>query len=333
MNRCSKCESEYPLDVHPACPSRDVSESELGSVSPEQGEAPRPSISVISMATPVSTKKANHLRSAGNLSDHEQSFATTSDVDGFFLVADSDSTMVLGTGATANLVCFCWLRPRNRILQRRGSQKVSTYPSSARFRFGNGRLGEVRRPADISAGIPVRKGEITVFVLDADIPTLLRKGALEVLEGQPDYTRGISTLRKQRVGIFPKEINMGRLILSVVDFGADPPRYGGRPEVSASFVGRPFTNKRPNLPDGGMRVPRAEDGSDERGRDGCVPVGPKEITMKLHVNQGNTSAQQLIRVLRDSNMGNMHLIAYINEVLTQRAAFRSLPRFVLGGGI
>ena len=194
--------------------------------------------------------------------------------------------MVLETGATANLVCFCWLRPRNRILQGRGSKEVSSYPPSARFRFGDDRLGEVRRPADISAGIPIRKGEFTVFVLDADIPTLLRKGALEVLEGQLDYTRGISTLHKQRAGITPKENNMGRLILSAVGFGADPPRYSECPEVSASFVGWPFTNKRPNLPDGGMRVPRAEDGSDERGRDGRAPVGPKKIIIKLHVKWG-----------------------------------------------
>ena len=215
---------------------------------PEQGKAPTPSLSVISTATPVSTRKANHLGSAGNLSDHEQSSATTLDVGGFFLVADSDSTMVLETGATANLVHFCWLRPRNRILQRRGSQKVLTYPPSARFRFGNGRLGEVRHPAGISAGIPVRKGEFTVFVLDAGIPTLLRKGALEILEGQPDYTRGISTLHKQRVSIIPKENNMGRLILIVVDFGAGPPRYRECPEVQRRLLNGPLRTNVPIYP-------------------------------------------------------------------------------------
>ena len=44
----------------------------------------------------------------------------------------------------------------------------------ARFRLGDGRLGEVRRAADTPAGFAGRRGKFTAFALEADIPALLR---------------------------------------------------------------------------------------------------------------------------------------------------------------
>ena len=61
------------------------------------------------------------------------------------------------------------------------------YPSSARFKFGDGRIGEVNREADIKVGIAGHKGAFTAFALDAEIPSLLRKGALEALGAQLDF--------------------------------------------------------------------------------------------------------------------------------------------------
>ena len=62
-----------------------------------------------------------------------------------------------------------------------GLPRVSTYPAQARFEFGDGRMGDVRFAANITVGIAGAEGNFTAFVLDADIPASLRKGALEAL--------------------------------------------------------------------------------------------------------------------------------------------------------
>ena len=51
------------------------------------------------------------------------------------------SVAVLETRATANIVCFGRLGRHNRILERRGIPRVTTYPSKVKFRFGDGSLG------------------------------------------------------------------------------------------------------------------------------------------------------------------------------------------------
>ena len=71
----------------------------------------------------------------------------------------------LEIGATANLLRFSWLARHNRILERRGVRRVTTYPSWARFRFGGWRLGAVRHAADIPVGIAGNKGMFTAFAL------------------------------------------------------------------------------------------------------------------------------------------------------------------------
>ena len=96
----------------------------------------------------------------------------------------NDSVVVLDTGATANLVCFRWLGHHNTLLEQQGLPRVPTYPAQARFKFGDGRTGDVCFAADITVGIAGAKGTFTAFVLDADIPALLCKGALEALAGQ-----------------------------------------------------------------------------------------------------------------------------------------------------
>ena len=93
----------------------------------------------------------------------EQSFATTLDAVGLFLVSDEDSVVVLDTGATASPVCFRWLERQNRILEGRGRQKVLTYPSSASLRLHDGSLGEVRHAADNPADTSEKEGKLTAF--------------------------------------------------------------------------------------------------------------------------------------------------------------------------
>ena len=57
----------------------------------------------------------------------------------------------------------------------------------ARFKFGGGRLGEVRCAADTKVGMVGRRGALAAFVLKADAPALLRQGAIEALGGQTDF--------------------------------------------------------------------------------------------------------------------------------------------------
>ena len=237
-----------------------------------------------------------------------------------FRASDSDSLVVVGTGATANLVCLCWPARRNRTLGRERYRKVSTYPSSARLRFGDGRLDEVRQTADIPAGIAESAGKFTPFALDAGFPALLRKDAWGVLGGEPDLPCDLSTFREQGMSISLRESWMGHYILSAVDFREDPSRKVIGPAVSAPRFEWAFTNKRPNLPEGGLNPPYAEDGLYQfeprtlgDAMDGC-PSDPKETIMKFHTNWGYTSEQQVERVLVYSGRDNMHLPTYVDEV-------------------
>ena len=68
-------------------------------------------------------------------------------------------------------------------------EKVHLYPSAARFQFGDGRIGEVQYAANVTVGIAGRKGTFTAFAMDAEIPALLRKGALEALGAQLDFAK------------------------------------------------------------------------------------------------------------------------------------------------
>ena len=87
-------------------------------------------------------------------------------------------------------------------------------------------MGGVCHAADITVGIAGSKGTFTAFVLDADIPALLRKGALEALAGQLDFARNALTLGSRGVEI-PLQVNdAGHYILSVANFHETPARYG-----------------------------------------------------------------------------------------------------------
>ena len=113
-----------------------------------------------------------HVNSEKAGSECEQAPSTTLDAGGLFLVSKEDSAGALDTGAAANLVCFRWLERRNQLLERRGYQRGTTYPSEARYHVVDGRLGELPQAADILARISGDHGKITAFLLDADTPAL-----------------------------------------------------------------------------------------------------------------------------------------------------------------
>ena len=150
----------------------------------------------MSMATPAFPQKAESAGGSETGSKCEQPFVTSVGSGDTFMVSQEDSVVVLGAGSTANLVCFSWLAPRNRILERRGIPRVAAYPPQARFRFGDGRFGEVRRAVDILAGIAGNKGAPAAFAPEGGIPALLRQGAIEAFVGLLDFLRGPLNLHR-----------------------------------------------------------------------------------------------------------------------------------------
>ena len=112
--------------------------------------------------------------------------------------------VVQETGAMTNLVCVKLLGRHNSILGRWGVPGAGPYPARARFKFGDGRPGEVRVAEGIPAEIAGGRGKWTAFGQQADAPAVMRKGALGALGGKVDSSRHASPLNKQRVNIPPK---------------------------------------------------------------------------------------------------------------------------------
>ena len=151
---------------------------------------------------------------------------------------------MLDTGATANLVCFSWIARQNRALARRGIPRV---------RFVGGYRSEVCRAAYIPVGVAGNWGMLVAFVTGAEIPALLRKGAMEAPGWRLDFLRGPLTLRRQGVQIPLRMNRVGRDILSAVDSRGDPSgRAPKRPEAAASFFR--LVQKFPDLSDGGLHL-------------------------------------------------------------------------------
>ena len=163
------------------------------------------------------------------------------------MVSNPDSVVVFDAGATANLICFKWLDNRHLFLQNLGFPKVMPYSTSARLKFGGGRVGEVRHAADIKVGIAWRKIAFATFVLDADIPALMRKGALEALGGRLSFERGILSIRTHGLNVPPGANAMGHYVQCVLEFGKGPPRLKRGPALAASYFEWSFSEKRPDL--------------------------------------------------------------------------------------
>ena len=227
----------------------------------------------------------------------ENSFSTTIDLGGEFAVSPASSVVVLDTGATANLVCKSWLANHNLFLERRGMGKVRLYPSAARFKFGDGKIGEVRFAANIVVGIAGCKGTFTAFVTDAEIPALLCKGALEALGAQLDFANDTMWLGRHGICV-PLGLNaMGHYVMSEAEFDTGRPKRTRDPSFPASYFEWSLMDKRPDLSDGGLHLPLKESGllrfatpkkfvactaATHREAQDEGAADPKEIIMKLH---------------------------------------------------
>ena len=107
--------------------------------------------------------------------------------------------------------------------------------------------------------------------------------------------------------------------------------------------------KRPNLPNGGLRLSHAEDGLSQFDPPRTLPArksvalgdevdsrlsGPKDNIMKLHANWGHAPAQQLNGVLVDSDRELMGSINVAEESPQQRevcCAYDKAPRRPIAG--
>ena len=187
-------------------------------------------------------------------------FATTPEMGRQFVCVHGDCVVALDAGATANLLCCERFGNRNSHLQKRGTPQVSTYPKKAHFEFGDGRIGEVHYAADLKVGIAGRRGACAAFAPGADIPALLRKGALEALGGQLDFAREVLAIRNRGLDIPPKVNDMGHDILSVVAFGDRPPCVDRGPKLAASYFEWALLGNLPDLSNGGLHLPSSEDG-------------------------------------------------------------------------
>ena len=162
------------------------------------------------MKTPVSASEAEQLACEEARRGNGQSFSTTLDVGGVIPGLGLGKRVGLGNGRYGQPRVLRWLEHHNCISERRGFYGVSPNPPSARFRFGDGRMGEARHAGDIPACIARSKGKFSAFAADAEIPALLREGPLETPGGELDLSRDMSTLRKQRVGSPPRVNRIGQ---------------------------------------------------------------------------------------------------------------------------
>ena len=337
-NRWYTCFSEYHFA--PQCTPKENRYAGVSS-SLRQGRKPPSKPNSIATESPIEVGSPGNAALVGPARSRENSFSTILELGGQFAATQSESVVVLDTGLTANSVSYNWLGSLNLFLEEKGIAKAAPYPSPGRFKFGDGRAGEVKRAVDIMVGNTGREGAFAALALDAEIPTFLRKGALEALGDQLDFENDV--LSPWRHGVRgPLNANeMGHYVLSVVEFSKGPPRSDRRPILAASCFEWPFLGKRPDLSGGGLHLPLVVNGLlrfvPPKDFSACTAAtlgdawgdstsDPEKIITKLHVNGGHASATQLIRVSVGSEGGNSHSANFADEVSENCDVCRALDK-------
>ena len=98
--------------------------------------------------------------------------------------ARAERRELLDTAATANIVCFAWIRIRNGLLEKSGYDAAAPHPASALCKFGDGEVEIVRRAAVFPIALADRMSVSATFLAGQNIPALLSEGALESLRGR-----------------------------------------------------------------------------------------------------------------------------------------------------
>ena len=229
-----------------------------------------PRYSSISVESPADVQDCGLPSQADFAEPCDKSFATTLEFSGKYSAADAGSVVDPGTGAAANFAFFKWSGRHNSALGKFGVPPAQSFPAIEGFKFGNGRVGEVRFSADILAWTAGGRGEVAAFLMDADIPALLRKGEPQYLGRQLDPPRNVSTFGRLAAGVPLKVIGAGHFVLSAASFGEERNSLGNGLTQSTSWFAWDTSMKRPALPRGGLHFPCAEDGLNHIG----PPVTP-----------------------------------------------------------
>ena len=85
------------------------------------------------------------------------------DLGGASVASKASSVVGLDAAAAANLGRRAWIENHNGFLERQGMEKVALYQSAARFKFGDGRIGEVQFAANIAVGTAGCMGHLYYF--------------------------------------------------------------------------------------------------------------------------------------------------------------------------
>ena len=99
-----------------------------------------------------------------------------------------------------------------------GVPPAQPYPARERYKFGNGRLGEVRNVAEIPVGITGGRGAFTTSPINAERPAILRQEAPGALGGhlRSPRTALTSSVAREREG--PLRSQRGPHVAKTADF-------------------------------------------------------------------------------------------------------------------
>ena len=111
------------------------------------------------------------------------SFPVSAGPQAVFFPPPGRSEVVWDSGAGANPACFQWLRTRTSLLRQPG--RIPSVPDSAfaRFKIGDGHVGTDHPAADVPVAVAAKMGTFSTFLVGANAPALLSKGAVETLYG------------------------------------------------------------------------------------------------------------------------------------------------------
>ena len=179
-NRCFACNREY--HYAPQCSRKENRSIRAPPYREMAKKTPSRTYSPFAAEPPLHVQPYRPTGSEVSDRPYERSFPANLKMGTHFVCARDDCVVVLDTGATANSVCFRRLRNRNSCLRKIGPPKVASCTTMAELKFGDGRVGAVRRAADIKVGAAARRGTFTAFISEAAISAELRKGPFRHLE-------------------------------------------------------------------------------------------------------------------------------------------------------
>ena len=107
-------------------------------------------------------------------------------------------------------------------------------PARARSNWGDGSLGRVQFAADVPAGIAGGRGRFAALFLEAGIPALLRKGAVEAVGGRLAFASNALMLAEMGVAAPLKVSGAGRYVLRAASRGKERGKSVRGPNHSVS---------------------------------------------------------------------------------------------------